>query len=507
MNSASATRSSWRASAVLALAFIIAAAYYWSGLGPGDAERYLRAALLWQDGPWLGDTHWALRHLFVLPMAASFAAFGASETAAILPNFLYAALTVAVTWTFGRRFLGTRDGFIASMLVATSAFFVARPLELDVYGAEAFFAALAMWLFIAANESRSRGITLLAAGIAAGLAWTVREQSAYLIVVFALLIALERREVLRSLVLVGGGFSVVIALELAIYALAAGDPFYRYGIDLGHREIGVNAALSPEDAGLTGRIRRAAISLATTPATTPLLALAAVGAMFFRASRTTFSPQAESALKAFMAAAIVSAVLTPLAFNITSTRYYPLLTYAAILIIAAALGALWTKRRRLAIVGGIAIVVMNAGAADFVRDNQYAEARFLATQAMLLSEPVYADSLTVNRARYQLMLRGWPGDRAAGAVRNVRNLPEGGLYFRTAGAGAFDERWCVVEFHQLRRSGWTHVLLRDSGVSRLFGAALDARVASPAPATLVRALSAPATRDPVSGKPCLTATP
>lgn len=507
MNLAPAKPLSWRAPLSLALVFVAAVALYWRGLGPGDAERYLLSALRWQEGPWLGDTHWALRHLFVLPIAASFATLGAGEAAAILPNLLYAALTVAVTWTFGRRWLGARDAFIASALIATSAFFVARPLELDVYGAEAFFTTLAMWLFLCADESQPRGKMLVAAGIIAGLAWTIREQSVCLLAVFGILALIDRRDRIRSLALVAVGFGGVIAAELAVYALAAGDPFYRYRIDLGHRAIGVDDVLSPHESSLTGRMARAAIALATTPATTPMLAFAAVSALFLRASRATLSPRAERALKAFAVAATVSAVLVPLIFNISSARYYPMLTYAAFLVIAVAAGALWTRRPLLAAAGCIAVIAVNAGAADFVRDNQYAEARFLATRAMSMSEPVYSDPLTVNRARYQLMLKGWRSDQAANAVRNARDLPAGGLYFRTAGAGAPDERWCVIETRMLRRSGWTHRLLRESGLAHLTGDGVKARVAPPEPAQLIRMLTSPAANDSVSGKPCLAAAP
>lgn len=499
--------SSWRAPAVLAGLFVAAVALNWSGLGPGDAERYLLAAFRWQDGPWLGDTHWALRHLFVLPMAASISVFGPGEAAALLPNVLYAALTVAITWTFGRRSLGSRDALIAAALISTSAFFVARPLELDVYGAEAFFAALALWLFIAALDSRERRNLLLGSGLAAGLAWTVREQSVHLLAVFGLLILLDRRDVIRSLALVGAGFGAVIAVELIVYAIAAGDPFYRYRIDLGHRAIGVNEALTLEDASFFGRIDRAATAMASSPGTTPMIVLAGVGAIYLGLTRAALSPRAGLALRAFVTAAIVSAAATPLVFNITSTRYYPLLTYAAFLVVAAALGALWDRRRGLALAGVVAVIAVNAAAADFMRDFQYAEARFVAARAMTSPEPIYADSLTVNRARYQLMLEGWPPVKAGDAVRNMRTLPEGGLLFRTGKAGAVDERWCVLERSLLRRSGWTHALLRQTGLARLMGSAMERRVAPPPPALLVRVLSASATADPISGKACLRVAP
>ena len=503
MNAATSSAIDRRLVALLAAIFIGAVGLYWNGIGPGDAERYLRAALRWQEGAWLGDTHWALRHLFVLPMAASFAVFGASETAALLPNLLYLALTIGVTFRFGLRLLGARDSFIAAALIATSAFFAARPLELDVYGAETFFAALAMWLFIAAGDSGARARMIFAAGAAAGLASTIREQSAYLLAVFALLIALERRDAARSLALVCAGFGAVIAIELAIYAYAAGDPLYRYRIDLGHRSLGVNEVLTAQDASLAGRASRAATALVTTPATTPILFLAALSALYLRLTRVSLSEKARRAVIGFLAAAMLSAIVTPLVFNITSTRYYPLLTYAAFLVIAMAIGAAWSRRKGFAVAGAALVVIVNAAAADFVRDNRYAEARFVAALAIASTEPVYADSLTVNRARYQLMLKGWPPAKAAGAVLNKRSLQAGGLLFAPDAAPAAGEFWCVLERRQLRRNGWTHWLLRETGIARIFGDDLEARVARPGPSVLVRVLNASADAKPPAGDVCL----
>ncbi|MGE0408985.1 MAG: glycosyltransferase family 39 protein, partial [Amphiplicatus sp.] len=135
--------------AAVAALFAIAVVCFWSGLGPHDGIAYVNAALAWsENGPVLGETHWALRHLFVLPMAAGFRFFGASEFTAILPNILYAAGLVAITYIYARRCLGAGAGFAAAAFVATSAFFVGLALEVYIFGPEIFFGALAAWLFI-----------------------------------------------------------------------------------------------------------------------------------------------------------------------------------------------------------------------------------------------------------------------------------------------------------------------------------------------------------------------
>ncbi len=502
-----AARAGWAAPAAIIAVFGAALAFYWNGLGPGDAEHYLEAALRWREGPFLGDTHWALRHLFVLPIAASFAVFGVSETAAILPNAAYAALTVFITWHFGRRFLGARAATIAAMLVATSAFFVARPIELDVYGAEAFFAALAVWLFIAAGDGKARLRTLFGAGAVAGLASTVREPSVYLIAVFGALILLERKEGLRSLVAVGAGFGAVIAVELIVYALAAGDPLFRYKIDLGHRDIGVNAAMTSERAAISARAARALTFLATTPATTPMLVLGCVALFYLRAARTAVTGAGARALRVFGAAAVLSAMSAPLVFNVSATRYYPLLTYACFLVAGVALAALWAGGRpRAAMAAGFVVVAVNVAAADFMRDDSYTDARRLAALAAASAEPIYADPLTAYRARYQLRLQGMTEEAAEGRAINARYAGPGALFLKTSRTPQLASHACVIEAFATSRRRWTHRVIESSGAGRLFGGRMEEAVAPPQPAYLVRFMENPQTDDPISGKPCLRMT-
>ncbi|HBK92639.1 MAG TPA: hypothetical protein DDZ68_13305 [Parvularcula sp.] len=488
----------------LAAVFGVGVAAYWRGLGPGDAERYIEAALRWGDGAYLGDTHWALRHLFVLPIAGSFALLGPGELTATLPNLIYAALTVAVSWVFARRYLGPLAALLSSALIATSAFFVARPLELDVYGAEAFFAILAVWLFVVAGDATGRWKFLLAAGFAAGLSWTVREQSSLLLATFSLLILVERREVLRSLALVAAGFGAVIAVEMAIYALAAGDPLYRYKIDLGHRDIGVNDAMTSERARLTARIARGARYLATTPATTPMLALAAAGAAYLRREKALNSATAAATIRAFGTAALLSALLSPLVFNLSAPRYYPLLTYAAFLIVGVAIAAAWRRGRRSLAIGALcAAVLVNLAATDFSRDGQYAEAKIIARLAIADAGPIFTDALSVNRARFQLRLSGWSAERAAAAVRNIRDVEAGALAFKTERVKIDDRPLCVLKVFGARKLGLTHMVMQKTGVSRLVGGDFERRTAPPPPALLVRILSEPGELDPATGKPCL----
>ncbi|MDZ7628867.1 MAG: glycosyltransferase family 39 protein [Parvularculaceae bacterium] len=490
----------------VALLFSTSLFLYWNGVAPGDAEHYINAALRWREAPLLGENHWSLRHLFVLSIAASFFVFGVSENAAIIPNVIFAALTVFITWRFARRALGEREAAIAASLIATSAFFVARPLELEVYGAEAFFAALAMWLFIEAQFDDARPRLLIAAGLAAGVATTLREQSTYLLPVFGfLLIAARRRDTIRSLLLVGAGFGAIIAVELLIYAAVAGDPFYRYRIDLGHRDIAINASMTAGEASLVNRLRRMAGYLVTFPLTTPMLAIAAAAGFHLARSKATLSRRGAVALRSFGAAAIISAIIVPAVFNLASPRYYPLLTYAAFLLTAVAIADLWTRKRpRMAVVAGAGVIAVNAFIADFSNYGEYAEAKRLATIAATSSEPIYSDPLTASRARYQMLLRGATRKEASSKIINGRPpIEHGKLFFKASSARSNDDLWCVIAVEAVRRPKWSHVLLRESGVARLVGPRLEEIVSPPPPILLIRILERPGQTDPVSNRPCI----
>ena len=105
---------------LVALAFAALLATTWVGFIESDDLEYARSAALWLDAfPHLGQSHWGLRHMIVLPVAASFAVFGRGEVALVLPTVLYAAGIVAMTGFCVRRVAGTLAGYLAALLVAT----------------------------------------------------------------------------------------------------------------------------------------------------------------------------------------------------------------------------------------------------------------------------------------------------------------------------------------------------------------------------------------------------
>jgi len=494
---------------LVAAVFIISVAFYWHGFGPmGDAERYVAAALEWRErGPYLGETHWALRHLFVIPMAIAITAFGPSEFAATIPNILYAAGLVFITFRFGRKYLGEQEGALAAILIAISAFFVSRTTEIGVYGAEIFFAALSSWLFVAAQVERRRISCLVAAGAVAGLAWTLREQTLYLVVGFGLVSLIGRRQTLFSLFAIGVGFGSVLLLEWLVYWLAAGDPFYRYNIDLHHRSTGWATLDSSRDTALA-KLFRPLKDLATDPVTTPLYLMALAGAAMLWRGVIRLKPLSMRVFICFAIISAVAALISAYAFDLALPRYYPILPYFICVFLGAVIVALGKKYGVAASAFAILLMAaLNAAGDDFGNYNEYAEARALARYAATSSEPIYADPLTASRTRYLMRLSDTPREAISKTIRSDREYPAGVLLFRASPELPQSGFWCSIERLDVRPANWTHSLMRTTGLDKVFGGSIDRITDRPRPVELVRVLPAPADFDPVSGKPCLTAEP
>ena len=489
----------------LFILFGMSAAFYWHGFGPmGDADRYVSASLNWYEhGPFLGENHWALRHLFVGPMALSFAVLGPSEFAATAPNIFYAAALVAVTFFFGRRYLGVCEGLIAGGLIAISAFFVARPMEIGVYGPEIFFGSTATWLFVCAQIERRRAALLIGAGLFAGLAWTIREQTIFLIITFGLLTLGMRRQAVVSLTALAVGFGAILLAEWIAYWLAAGDPFYRYKVDLHHTSTGwatLDAARDP----IVAKIFRPFKDLFTDPITTPIMVLAAIVAILLPPSIFIQPPARRIVIISFGFASIAAVIVSAYGFDLALPRYYPILPYSACLLLGVNLAAVARIRGRWPAWFLLALIVLlNAAGEDFNSYNEYNESRRLAELAWKIEEPIYTDPLTASRTRHLLRLARMPQVEIAERIKSEEVIPGEALFFKAEATKIRGEDWCVLLRDDVRPVNWTHALIRRLGVAPLMGKKVEEIVSRPQPVELVRVLPETSAAAPVASEKCL----
>ena len=328
--------------------YAIVALSFWDGIGPRDAERYIAAAFSWsENGPALGENHWALRYLLVLPMAFIFSVFGESQFAACAPNIIYGALLVAISFLFGRRLFGAIEGVILGAFIAVSAFFSIQAGELRIYGVEIFFVALSLWLFAdsaAKENARVRGF--FAAGLAAGGAWLCRETTIFLPLALVSAPAFFGKYNLKAAISGALGFAAVIVIEILAYLAVTGDAFYRYKIDLDHGGGNPNTTIGgpAENETIGFYLIQPFMELLSYPTVTPFFLIGAA-ALCYCLTRAKLTTTAHRVLIFFSAAALLSFLVAGYPLNLEYAGYYPLMCYAAFLAIAVAAAHLFRSKK------------------------------------------------------------------------------------------------------------------------------------------------------------------
>lgn len=207
--------------------------------GRWDDARYLEAILGWVEAPMLGIDHWALRWPVVLPGWGAIEVFGRTRLATMIPALVSFALLLTVNFWAARRVFGGTAALVAcAALVTTSEIlFAATRLTADL--PELLFLSAGAWSFVfaarAAGSARTRW--LIACGVAAGLAFAVRETAASLIVVLGLVWLTGAGVPRRAYVWIALGFLCVWLPEQLILWQVSGDPLYRLHVDMRHVEV------------------------------------------------------------------------------------------------------------------------------------------------------------------------------------------------------------------------------------------------------------------------------
>lgn len=233
-----AIRDLWNLAA-LGLLTAAALAFAWTGFLGSDDAAYADAARGWLARfPFVGTSHWALRHPLVLPTALSFRLFGVSEASLAAPTVLAFLALVAATYLWLARRLGRDVGLAAAGLMAVTPLFPATASTASVDIVELLFAVLSLMAFDAATRAARPVRHLLLAGALAALAWQSRETTLALLLAYGVLFlfgfgagfGLAR----RWYWVMAAGFVAVIGAEyLALWSLT-GDPLYRLHVDLRH---------------------------------------------------------------------------------------------------------------------------------------------------------------------------------------------------------------------------------------------------------------------------------
>ena len=218
--------------ALLGLALLAA---FHVGFQASDDINYVVGALGWLDGfPYVGNSHWTLRHTITVPTAAFIALFGLNGFSVSLSNLLYFVAFVAANAWFVAHFLGRRSAYFVTLLVLTTPGFLVVSTYLNPDIPELFYVTSAFWCLMLALQNDTRRWLWVAAGAIAGLAF-VNRQTAAALVIFGLLLWLLSPIVPRSrywpMVI---AFAGVVGAEWLYLTLMTGNPAYRLQVDFNH---------------------------------------------------------------------------------------------------------------------------------------------------------------------------------------------------------------------------------------------------------------------------------
>ena len=219
-----------------ALGLALLAAFH-VGFQASDDINYLVGALGWLGGfPYVGDSHWTLRHTITVPTAAFIALFGLNGFAASMSNMLYFVAFVAANAWAVAHFLGRRSACFVTLLVITTPGFLVVSTYLNPDIPELFFVTSAFWCLMLALQHGTRQWLWLwvAAGGIAGLAFVNRQTAAALVIFVGLLWLFSPRAPRSRYLPMLIAFVGVVGAEWLYLTLMTGNPAYRLQVDFNH---------------------------------------------------------------------------------------------------------------------------------------------------------------------------------------------------------------------------------------------------------------------------------
>ena len=208
------------------------------GGGASDDDRYVDAALCWLEKPCLPKDHWQARWPVNWSIATSVKLFGFTRVAVGLPTIIASLASLWLMKWLGDRLFGPPAGLAAACILALIPTFTIQFMSpaADPLETAAILGGFALLL----------GRHAILAGLSFGIAVAVRE-TALTAMVPALILCWKRPRDAATLL---AGFAIVPLAEVLAYLAVTGDPFYRYGLSLGHTLIPTEQLAGGVGAGL-----------------------------------------------------------------------------------------------------------------------------------------------------------------------------------------------------------------------------------------------------------------
>lgn len=230
----------WSAGAVaiaimgIALALINPRGYIGGGW---DDAHYVDAILAWAEhGPQVGTNHWALRWPLVLSNVVFVHLFGFERSTLMIPAIMVYVAAGLALYAVVSRLAGRRAGFVAALTLLTipelarwSAIIYPDAMEVLLW-----CLSLGCFWFGSDEQNDTKHGWLLVSGLAAGVAWGLRETALGLWAVYAIAFLLSYRMPRARYGWIALTAFPVLLIEYAIYWQATGDPLYRFHVDMQH---------------------------------------------------------------------------------------------------------------------------------------------------------------------------------------------------------------------------------------------------------------------------------
>ncbi len=211
---------------------ILMMTFGWIGFYGSDDMSYASAGEGWlNDFPYVGDSHWTLRHTVVIPMAFFFLVGGISELALVLGTSLYFLALVTAVYAVVARHFDRATGTLAALLLATLPLMATQSTVVVPDFAEVFFCFISLVFFYEATLSDRPVRFLVLAGFAAGLSWLTRETVVFFLLTYGILFLFGFGIKRRYYFIMAASFLTIVGLEFLYFTILEGNPFYRLNVD------------------------------------------------------------------------------------------------------------------------------------------------------------------------------------------------------------------------------------------------------------------------------------
>ncbi len=206
--------------------------------GHNDDWRYLQAARCWlsNNDPCIPTNHWATRWPTLAALAGAIRILGESRTSVGLAMLPWWIAAIALAGWLGRLWIDRTAGLVAAAVLAATPVVTQSALQPNADLVELAMQLAALVAATIAYRGQSRGAALTA-GLFAALAVQSRDTSLLPCAAAALAWLTLKRGPRRILWWTLAGFAAAVAAEQIIYAVATGDPLFRYRLALAHGTI------------------------------------------------------------------------------------------------------------------------------------------------------------------------------------------------------------------------------------------------------------------------------